>query len=170
MTRHVDSLGPTPERISKSLGDFVVGDDRQGTRVYHFLDTPLARLYKRLGVEDRSDAASDQLRMEFVALMKYRDHWYYAGLESRVGSVDMDRVQTSAGALTGGEKQAHHLHVYKRAVEMLGMWPSHVVEHIACLDRPISQCSAFGLAISPYIFRKMLRDAASKLAHSWKVA
>jgi hypothetical protein len=40
------------------------------------------RLYKRLGVEDKSDAEQDQLRREFVALMKYRDHWYYAGLEA----------------------------------------------------------------------------------------
>ena len=166
----IETFGPTAERLSKAQGDFVVGDDKQGTKVYHFLDTPLARFYKRLGAEDKSDAATDQIRHEFVALMKYRDHWYYSGLEARVGGIDMDRVQTSAGALSGGERQAHHMHVYKKAVAMLGMWPSHVVEHIVCLDRPISQCSAFGIAISPHIFRKMLRDAARKLVEFWKIA
>jgi hypothetical protein len=160
----------TPERLAKAEGHYVVGDDKQGVQVYHFLDTPLMRLYKRLGVEDKSDAEQDQLRREFVALMKYRDHWYYAGLEGRVGATDLDRVQSSKGGLEESEKRVHHIVAYRRAAKLLGMWHSHVVEHIACLDRPVSQCSAFGLAVSPYRFRKMLRWAASKLAADWQIA
>jgi len=161
--------GPTAERLAKAAGDVVVGDDRQGTKIYHFLDTPLARFYKRLGIEDKSDAATDQLRKEFVALMKYRDHWYYAGMEARAGSIDLDRVQVSKSGLEESERRVHHTIVYRRAAKMLGMWSAHVVEHIACLDRPISQCSAFGVGVSPHVFRKMLREAANKLAESWKV-
>jgi hypothetical protein len=169
MNAHSKFYG-TPERLAKAHGNYVVGDDKQGVQVYHFLDTPLLRLYKRLGVEDRSDAATDQLRREFVALMKYRDHWYYAGLEGKSGSAELDRVQSSKGGLEESEKRVHHIVAYRRAARLLGMWHSHVVEHIACLDRPSSQCSAFGLQVSPYRFRKMLREAGAKLAADWKIA
>jgi hypothetical protein len=169
MNAHSKFYG-TPERLAKAQGNYVVGDDKQGIQVYHFLDTPLLRLYKRLGVEDKSDAATDQLRREFVALMKYRDHWYYAGLEGKSGAAELDRVQSSKGGLEESEKRAHHVIAYRRAARLLGMWNSHVVEHIACLDRPASQCSAFGIQISSYRFRKMLRAAAAKLAADWKIA
>jgi hypothetical protein len=166
MNAHV---GPTEERIAKAQGNVAVGDDRQGTKIYHFLDTPLLRLYKRLGTADKSDEATDQLRREFTALMKYRDHWYYAGLETKFGSIDMDRVQSSGGMSTG-ERQAHHAIIYRKAAKMLGLWNSHIVEHIACLDRSVVDCHAFGIAISPYLFRKRLRESANRLADSWKLA
>jgi hypothetical protein len=159
--------GPTAERVAKATGDYVVGDDRQGTKIYHFLDTPLMRLYKRLGIEDKSDAEQEQLRKEFVALMKYRDHWYYAGMDAKIGSVELDRVQNSSAGVDGSERRAHHVIAYRRAAKKLGLWHSHVVEHIACLDRPISECSAFGLQVSPYRFRKMLRWSAATLAQEW---
>jgi hypothetical protein len=82
----------------------------------------------------------------------------------------MDRVQSSKGGLEESERRAHHSFAYRRAARLLGMWHSHIVELIACLDRPASQCSAFGVQVSAYRFRKMLREAAAKLAADWKIA
>jgi hypothetical protein len=162
-----EESGPTPERLLKSLGEFVVGDDQRGTKVYHFQDTHLARLYKRFGGEDKSAAEQEQLGREFLALIKYREHWYYAGLEANVGSANLDRVQSSGSDLGAGERFAHHVATYRNAVKKIGMWPSHVVEHIACRDRPVADCTALGMAITPYTFRKMLRKAAADLASHW---
>jgi hypothetical protein len=165
----IETFGPTAERLAKAQGDFVVGDDKQGTKVYHFLDTPLARFYKRLGAEDKSDSATDQIRSEFVALMKYAHHWNGARMDAKVGSATLDRVQNSSAGLEAGERYTHHVIVYRNAAKLLGMWSSHVVEHIACLDRPISDCSAHGVMISPYMFRKILRKAARDLAQHWSI-
>jgi hypothetical protein len=165
-----DFRGPTPERVQKSLGDFVVGGDERTTRIYHFTDTPLSRLYKRFAAADKSDDERKQLTAEHVALIKYRHHWYCARMESRVGASNLDRVQSSQAVLEGGESYAHHLIVYRNAARLLGMWNSHIVEHIACLERSASDCAAFGLAISPYQFRKMLRESAAQLAEHWGTA
>ena len=170
MNAHVrKTTGPTEERLSKSDGFYVVGDDKQGTKIYHFLDSHLARIYKRFGVSDKSDDGQDQLRREFVALVKYRDHWHYAGLEAKCGSASLDRVQSSGSDMRSAEKFAHHVFAYRSAAKVLGMWNSHVVEHIACLDRPVAECSAYGVAITPYKFRKMLRESAVKLADHWDI-
>ena len=170
MNAHVrKSTGPTEERLEKSDGFYVVGDDQQGTKIYHFLDSHLARIYKRFGVSDKSEDEQDQLRREFVALVKYRDHWHYAGLEAKCGSANLDRVQSSKSDMQSAEKFAHHVFAYRSAAKVLGMWSSHIVEHIACLDRPVAECSAYGIAVSPYIFRKMLRESAVKLADHWDI-
>src|SRR6478609_6724966 len=87
-----ENAGPTPERILHSQGDFVVGDDKQGTKVYHFNDSPLARLYKRLRQANKSTDEQRQLTAEHVALMKYRIHWHMAGLEASLSSVDPNRI------------------------------------------------------------------------------
>ena len=166
MNAHV---GPTEERLAQAQGNVAIGDDRQGTKLYHFLDSPLLRLYKRLGAADKSDAATDQLRREFTALMKYARHWNGSQMDAKVGSATLDRVQNSNAELESGESYAHHLIIYRNAAKLLGMWSSHIVEHIACLDRPISDCSAFGLMISPYKFKKMLRQAACDLARHWSI-
>lgn len=164
MTIHIlDERGPTPERLEKAAGDFVVGGDERTKRIYHFRDTPLYRLYKRLGIEDKSQAAQEQLMKEYMALTRYRDHWHGAHLEGCVKSIDLDRVQSSGGGEGASDAYVRHLHAYRRMVKVIGMWHSQVVEHIACWERPIDDCSAFGLAISPPTFRKMLRHAASLL-------
>src|SRR6476619_4137251 len=83
-----ENAGPTPERILHSQGDFVIGDDKQGTKVYHFNDSPLARLYKRLRQADKSVDEQRKLTGEYVALLKYKNHWQAVGLEASLSSVD----------------------------------------------------------------------------------
>lgn len=166
MTIHVvlDERGPTNERLEKADGDFVIGDDKQGTRVYAFRDTPLYRLYKRLGVEDKSVDAQEQLQKEYAALVRYRHHWSGAHLAGSVAAIDMNRVQSSGGSESASETAARHSIAYRRMVRAIGLWRSHVVEHVACWERPTTDCRYLGMAVSRYMAVKMLREAAGLLA------
>lgn len=113
--------GPTAERLSKSQGHFVVGDDQMGHRVYQFLDTPLARLYSRL--VKAPDARLDQLRKEYTALQKYGHHWQQAGREASLPSVDPGRSFSSDPSNFSGmaktERQHDHRLVCRVAREEL---------------------------------------------------
>jgi len=169
------SSGPTAERIAKSQGEYVVGDDQQGTKVYHFHDTPLARLYKRLSAADKSDSNRKQLTAEHVALMKYRHHWYHAGLEASVGSVDPNRVFSSDPSNFSGmaksERQVSHRQMYRRAGEhlMKALGRSEGHSAIVLLDNFVCYEWDRGIAsgMSAYKFRKTVRIAAANLALHW---
>jgi hypothetical protein len=160
-----DERGPTQERLARSQGAFVIGGDDRSTRVYCFRDAPLQRLYGTWLKADRSADAQEQLGRELIALCKYRDHWYYAGLQPHVGSIDLNRVSGSGDAhgMAKSETQAHHRIVYRRAVRLLGMTLSRIVEHIACEERAVSDC----ILVSAPTFRVKLREAAVILAGEW---
>jgi hypothetical protein len=72
------STGPTLERIAKAENHFAVGDDKRGNRVYHFHDSPLDRMYSRLTRQAKSLSGEQGLRREYIALVKYRHHWFSA--------------------------------------------------------------------------------------------
>lgn len=175
---HDDYRGPTPERFAQAQGEFVVGDDKQGTKIYHFTDTPLYRLYKRLRQANKSDQEAKQLTAEHVALMKYRMHWYHAGLESSVGSVDLNRVHSSDPSSMSGmaksERQVSHRQMYRKAGEMLmramGQQAGHAA--IVLLDNFVCYEHSRGIAsgLSAYLFRKRVRQAAAHLAAHWGTA
>lgn len=165
MTIHIlDERGPTAERLAKSAGDFVIGDDRRGTRIYAFRDTPVYRLYKRLGVEDKSSDAQEQLQKEYAALMRYRHHWAGAHLAGSVRAIDLDRVQTSGNSENASEAAARHSIAYRRMVRLIGIMQSHVVEQIVCMERSTTDCSWLGAPMSRYRAVDMLREAAAILA------
>src|SRR5689334_4976386 len=73
---------PTAERILKSGGAYEIGDDKQGTRVYRFQDSPLDRAYSRRALHSS----------EYTALMKFRHHWYHSDMAPHCSSVDLDRI------------------------------------------------------------------------------
>lgn len=161
------SSGPTAERIAMGQGDHVVGDDQQGTKVYHFHDTPLARLYKRLAKADKSDGERKQLTSEHVALMKYRHHWHHAGLEATCGSVDPNRIfaadPSNFSGMAKSERQVSHRQVYRRAVQVVGHESSVLLDNFVCYewDRGIAS------GMSYYKFRKAIREAGARLATYW---
>src|SRR6185312_3998806 len=118
-----DVRGPTLERLGKAGGSFDIGDDQQGTRIYFFKDTPLQRFYGRL--KSRAGTReTDDLTREYTALMKYRHHWYHAGLEATVGSVDLNRVFSSDPSNMSGmaksERQFFHRQAHRAAREVIG--------------------------------------------------
>jgi len=160
--------GPTVERLQHASGSYSIGDDKQGTRIYHFHDSPLDRLYSRL-IRNAGRYEEDQLRKEYAALQKHRHHWHASGLESSPRSVDLDRVFCSDSSMLSGmaksERQAFHRQAYRNASKKLGHELSILIDNFVCYEWDRSIASG----MSPYNFRKTIRDAGQKLSHHWGI-
>lgn len=169
--QYAEAIGPTLERLQKSAGAFSIGDDKQGTRVYHFHDSPLDRLYSRL---TRRAGRRDEelLRQEYIALQKYKHHWAAAGLESSLGSADLGRIfasdPTSMSGMAKTERQAHHRQQWRAARDILGHKPGIVVDNIVCAETSIEVA---GWSIG-YNSRTSARDNAERVLResAWKLA
>jgi hypothetical protein len=170
---------PTTERLAKSSGHYTVGDDKQGTRIYHFHDATVDRLYSRLTRRAGSRAAEEQLRSEYLALQRYKHHWHHSGLEVSVGSVDLNRIfAPDSPGMTGmpkTERQAHHRQQYRDARDLLGWKPHIVVENVMCAETSLEVA---GWAIGSFTSRtsardgaeSILRESARKLAKMWGIS
>lgn len=156
---------PTPERILKSGGFYVVGDDKQGTKITRFQDSPLDRMLNR-------DAITGS---EYAALQKYHHHWHHAGLEATCGSVDLNRVFASEpGSLSGmakTEAQAHHRKQWRDARALLGHRSGIVVDNVVCAGHTLEAAGwSVGWTSKPQAIAaatEMLRDAGYRLAKMW---
>lgn len=165
--------GPTNARQHKSEGHFTIGDDKQGTRIYHFHDSPLDRLYSRLARGRGVETA----RQEYVALQKYRHHWHHGGLEASIGSVDLNRIfaadPSSMSGMPKTERQAHHRRQYREARELLGWKPHIVVENIVCAETSIEIAGwAIGGNSRTHArdtAERILRESARMLAKHWGI-
>jgi hypothetical protein len=174
------SDGPTPERLRIASGHYHVGDDKQGGRIYQFHDSALDRLYSRLtrGAGRRDE---EQLRSEYIALQKYKHHWFSAGLQSALGSADLNRIFASdPGSMSGmakSEKQAHHRQQYRNARDGeygIGHKAGIVVDNVVCADTSLevagwsigynSRTSARDNA------ERILRESGQKLAALWGIS
>jgi hypothetical protein len=158
---------PTPERLKFAEGHVEIGDDAQGTRVYTLRDSPLERLSARGGIDPR----------EYSALMKFKQHWYHAGLQPALGGVDLARVFASDPASFSGmaktERQVFHRQRYREAVQHIGLRAALVVERVVCAEQTLEMA---GLALNwrtPAQARaaatELLRDAGYRLAQFWGV-
>jgi len=161
--------GPTAERIAKSENHFTVGDDKQGTRVYHFHDSPLDRLYSRLARQAKGRSEEETIRSEYAALLKYRHHWYSSGLDSSPSSIDLDRIfcsdPTGMSGMAKTERQSFHRQMYRKAAEIIGHKLSILIDNFVCYEW--SQEIVSGM--SQYLFRKNVREVARKLAKHWGI-
>lgn len=180
------SDGPTAERLAKASGHFHVGDDKQGGKVYQLCDNPMDRLYSRLA-KASSSREENGVRREYAALLKYRHHWHSAGLESSVGSVDLDRIfaadASNMSGMAKSERQANHRQQYRRAREVIGHRPGIVLDNVVCCEWNLDLagcsvgCGSYKKGrktyASPYRAReeatKLLREAAQKLADHWGI-
>jgi hypothetical protein len=169
--------GPTPERLAKAGEHFVVGDDKQGGRIYQFHDSSLDRLYSRLTKAAKTIAAEEQLRKEYIGLQRYKHHWHHAGLQEAIGTVDLNRVFASdPGSMSGmakTEKQAHHRHQWRRARERLGWKEGIVVDNFVCAGWGLDVAGVTLGYVSPYRTRvaaeKVIRESGALLANMWGV-
>lgn len=111
---------PTPERVAKADGFIHASKDGPFT----VRDAPLERLHasKRL-----TDA-------QYNAGTKFRLHFHHSGMEARFAVQNFMGVGGGAGwdAMPASEHQAHHRDQYRRAVQLLGMKASMVVEDTCC--------------------------------------
>jgi hypothetical protein len=164
---HAQSDGPTAERLSKTGGHFTIGDDKQGGRIYTVRDTPLDRLFGRNAITGA----------EFAALQKYRHHWYHAGLDASMGSVDLNRIFSSdPGSMSGmakTEAQAHHRQQWRTARENLGKRVAVVVDAVVCQERLLDAVGfEMGWRSRPQAIAaatEMIRDAGYRLARLWGI-
>ncbi len=160
--------GPTVERLQKASGAFSIGDDKQGTRIYHFHDSPLDRLYSRL-IRGAGRRDEDQLRKEYTALQKLRHHWHASGLENSPKSVDLDRVFSSdpggMSYMAKSERQAFHRQMYHKGCDVVGHATAILLANFVCYEWERGIASG----MTPYRFRKTVRDAGQKLAHHWGI-
>lgn len=162
--------GPTSERLRQSLGYFEIGGDG-GTKVYHFADSPLQRLYARLRLRSGTRETEDLAR-EYAALQKYVAHWYCAGLEASLPSVDLDRVFSSDPSnmvgMAKSERQAHHRKKYREAAEKIGHKPAILLDNFCCYEWPLDvACSTIGYEVKRA--RRMVRHSADTLAVLWGI-
>jgi hypothetical protein len=170
---------PTAERLAKAHSHYTVGDDKQGTRIYHFHDSPLDRLYSRLARGAHTKGAEETVRSEYISLQRYRQHWHYAGLELALASVDLDRIfasdPSSMSGMPKSERQAHHRRQYREARDLLGWKPHIVVENVLCAETSLESA---GWAIGSFTSRtsardgaeRILRESARKLAKLWGIS
>ena len=165
-----DVRGPTAERLRMAGDAFVVGGEDRGTRIYFFADSPLQRLYARL----RSRAGqreTEELTKEYTALMKYRHHWYHAGLEASLPSVDLNRVFASDPSnmvgMAKSERQYFHRQQYRAAVALVGHKASILLDNFVCCEW---KELGLGIDYSPFRARKLLRESAGILAREWGIS
>jgi len=176
---YAEASGPTLERLAKAVGHVSVGDDKQGTRVYHFHDSAIDRLYSRLAKQAKSRVAEELIRSEYTALQRYRHHWHNAGLEPSIGSVDLNRIFASDPSSMSGmaktERQAHHRKQFRDARALLGWKPHIIVENVLFADNPLDIAGwSVGLGPSRTSARdgaeRVVRESARKLAKLWGIS
>jgi hypothetical protein len=165
--RYAESIGPTAQRLEKSEGFYTIGDDQQGHKTHTMRDEPLARMFARRAISG----------VEYAALQKYHHHWYHAGLEMGVGSVDLNRIFSSdPGSLSGmakTEAQAHHRNQWRDARALLGHRVGIVVDSVACAGNSL-EVAGFGVGwrSKPQAIAaatEMLRDGGYRLARLWGI-
>lgn len=164
---YAQSIGPTLERLQKSGGFYTVGDDQKGHKIHTMRDDPLGRMFARQAI-----AGS-----EYAALQKYNHHWYHAGLEMGVGTVDLNRIFSSdPGSLSGmakTEAQAHHRKQWRDARAALGHRVGIVVDSVVCAGNSL-EVAGFGVGwrSKPQAIAaatEMLRDGGYRLAKLWGI-
>jgi hypothetical protein len=173
--------GPTIERIAKAESHYVVGDDQRGNRVYHFHDCPLDRLYSRLTRQANPLSAESGLRREYTALVKYRHHWFSAGLQDAIGSADLNRIFASdPGSMSGmakTERQAHHRQQYRQARDSengIGHKAGIVVDNVVCAEMSL-ETAGYSIGFNSRTqardkAEEMLRESGRKLAKMWGIS
>lgn len=168
--------GPTLQRLAMAQGNVSIGDDKQGTRIYHFHDTPLDRLYSRL-VRRAGSYQERLIRREYIALQKYKNHWFAAGLECALGSADLNRVFASdPGSMSGmakTERQAHHRQQYRAAREEIGHKPGIVVDNVVCAETSL-EVAGWSVGYNSRTqardkAEEVLRECGQKLAKFWGI-
>lgn len=158
---------PTVERIMKSRGDYDVGDDHQGARVYTFRDSPL----------DRLRASGTLSEDQYQSLMLFRRNWYVAGMAGHVSAIDPNRVsapETAGYALMPrGEAAAAAREIYRKSVQEIGLERSAIVEAVVCREMPLYAAGArSGVSerTASKDARVVLRYSADMLARLYGIA
>lgn len=164
-----DHRGTTPERVAKAAGAFTIGDDKQGGKTWTMMDSPMERLY-----------AQDRLsKSEYDGLVKYRIHWFRAGLQPSLGSVDLNRVFASDpsnfSGMSKSDNQVFHRQKWREVHDtdrpVLNHREGQLVDNVVCAEQPLVIAGmALGWKNRPQAEAaavEMLRGAGYRLSKHW---
>jgi hypothetical protein len=168
--------GPTPERLKQSGGHVDIGDNKQGGKVYTFRDNSLSRIYADMAKKN-GGGDLDQLRIEYVALRRFREIYERAGRFGSVGSVDWSRTGPSSpfgrDLLAETEAGLNARDDYRNARACLTYVEDIVVQNIVCNELSL-EIAGFAVGKksetrAKVYARQMLRSAGAKLAAMWNM-
>jgi hypothetical protein len=86
--------------------------------------SPLDRLHGRRAIGDK----------EYSALKRYYHQWHCAGLQSAVGSADLNRLFASDLGSMSVKKQIYHRKQYRTARCLIGHRPGIEVDNVVCCE------------------------------------
>ena len=163
-----DTRGPTPERIRRAQGFVERGNLGRGrTGVVTVRDSPIERARSRNVIS----------QAQYTAALKYRHHWYRAGLASPLSSVELNRIfatdMTSFSGMARTEAQVFHRQRYREAVQHIGMIGASVVEQVACQEVSLEQAGyKLGWGSKPQAIAaatERMKSALDRLVELWGV-
>ena len=119
------SAEPTPERI------------RQGAETYVHMGKRAAHSFNLI---ERLEHAGKLSEAQRKAAERYAEDWAGSGMAGHCPAIDMDRVGGGGGAcfMPSTEYAAMCRIEYRRAVRVLGMADSTVVERLVCHDATLT--------------------------------
>ena len=156
---------PTPERLRHANGDVEVGTGAE--RVVTMRDSPL----------ERARARGVITALQYDAGVKFRHHWYHAGMAGTFPSpADMSRVFGGGEAGAGmprSEGEAFHRQQYRMAVEAAGKTGSMVLTMVCGQEEPLDRIGHFlgwgSRAEAIVAATERLRAALDDLIRVWRM-
>jgi hypothetical protein len=156
---------PTPERLRHAGNAYEVAESRGSAGTMTMRDCPLERAFGRGQLEER----------EYQAGIKFRHHWFHAGMAGQITSLDMDRVfardLSSMGHMPKSEKQLFHRQRYREACDEMGQRQSQAVEDCVCAEIEFEKIGRkFGFNNDPQARAcavTLIRDGLYRLAKIW---
>ena len=161
--REEKAPGPTAERLRRAGQDFDRGETGQVT----LRDSPLERARRREVITSQ----------QFNAGVKFRHHWYHAGLSESIGSIDLNRIfardLTAYSGMARTEAQVFHRQRYREACRTLGLKREYVLSWAICREETLEKIgTALGWNNRPQAIAaatELLRDGLDALALLWGV-
>lgn len=157
--RLVDERGATAERLRRAGGEYSVSDTGSAT----LNNMPVERMKLRGVITGE----------QYLGLIEFRRHWYYAGMAGTIGSSDMNKIfQNNIGSfgLCNTETQVTHLQEYQKATARLGP-KAWVVEKVVCQEVPLEDVGRrMGWANRPQavaVATEAVKDGADILCEIW---
>jgi hypothetical protein len=155
-----DDAGPTPERLHKAGEFFNVAGRSRSSRKITMLDDALGKAWVRRVIS----------AAEYSALRRYELHWIAAGLQSQLGSVDLNRIYafdpSQMSGLARNEAQLDHKRTWYAAQTAIGFNPAFVATQVACFGRSLGEVGlSMRLFKSPHRARERAGEYLSSAGH-----
>jgi hypothetical protein len=163
-----DTRGATAERLRHAEGFVERGNPGRGrSGLVTMRDAPIERALARKIIS----------QAQYTAAVKYRHHWYRAGLASPLSSVELNRIfasdLTNFSGMAKTEAQVFHRQRYREAVQQIGMIGAAVVEQVVCQEVSLEQAGyKLGWGSKPQAIAaatERMKAALDQLVELWGV-